>query len=255
EEFNSDVDYKGEIEDNYLTQLEKGETAAVFRYNSLETRVYSRTVVDSVAGKWSEVTGTVAPMTPPDHFDIYQGKSWIPYVPAPDRKDQILFEPEIKIAWEEYIGKTGFDTTECIVYPVIYNAEAQQIEITKVKYTIERANHHRWLLSINKMESSNEEIKNLYTYYQPEDMGGWNTEKWDEYFGKYQGFETPQDIILNRIDLMKILNKDNPIWKYNPKDTDLRYLNLDLIKELILQGKTEDEITSNERIALFGTVD
>ncbi|MDE5858527.1 MAG: membrane lipoprotein lipid attachment site-containing protein [Muribaculaceae bacterium] len=255
EEFNPDVDYKGEIEDNYLTQLEQGEASATFRYNKNETRVYTRTFVDSVGGKWSEVTGTVAPMTAPDYFDLYQGKSWIPYVPSPKREEQVLFEPEIEIAWKEYISKTGFDTTECIVYPVVYDVEAQKIQITEVWYTVERANNQRLLLSINKMESNNEEVKNLYTYYQPDYMGSWNAQKWDEHFGKMQGFNTPEEIILNRIDLMKIFNKENPIWKYNPKDTDYRHLNLDLIKELILEGKTEDEVTNNERILLFGSTD
>lgn len=253
EDFNPDVDLKGEVDGSYLTQLEQGQASATFLHNNNETRVYSRQIIDSVStSKWSEITDQVDTSERLRRVDIHDGKSWVPYQPAPTVEEMVLFEPEIEVAWKEYLTKSGFDTTQCIVYPFVYNAETQQVSIDDVLYTVERANNERLLISINKKVSDTEEQKYVYTFFQSQDFISWNAANWDQYYSKKKAYDSPKDLIIARIDIMKEYNKGNGYWTYSPSDTENRYLNLDLVKQLIEEGRTYETVTNAERVLLFG---
>ena len=249
--FDPDVAFKGEIDENFLTTLSRGEIPVTLVQDCSKSYIFTKPYVDGQGvGDWEEWNGEGWSVSNHNIY-VFNGCSWdvyshLPFLDA----DRILLESWITNAWWDYEDKTGYNKRHFIKCPFEFDIKNKKVLIGELWNNIESANNDILVLShdgygYGATETSSfgirSLVKHIYTYYsKPQTI--FDPENDETY-------ETIKDVVLARLRLM--IEYFGDVWTETAVD-GIYELKLAKIEELLLAGKNKwEDLTDEEKDEIY----
>ncbi len=142
-----DIAFKGNIDNNFLRSLARGESSITLTKTGAKNYVMDYKKYLNGSGKWDEEKGDIlgGGSAGIDQLIIINGRTWSPIYLF----DRSTLAPSLILGpWNVYRKRTGFDKEVYIACPIEYDEEAKTLKIKDHTYSIEKAENKNLTLSI-----------------------------------------------------------------------------------------------------------
>ena len=239
--FDPDIAFKGEIDDNFLTALSRGEASVTFEHDFGSCFFYKSYIDGKAVGEWKELNtdGLLGFSTSfYKQIVIADGYTWNCY--DIDINGDI-YEQMVDGAWNYYKEENGLSHNEYVKCRFEYNPSEKAVKIYGSVYEVESASDDKLVISC-ETPSYHYNDKGEWVIFQIQ-KGIYTLRKKDGLpidFENSLMFDSRKDVILARLAVLREHYGD--VFVYDDPYLTYSHINLCLLEDIISEKKDHKDI-------------